>query len=199
MIWREARTVDAFSYERFRDSPRNMAYTGLPDGDAFETLCTFLEVSNENLVSNRQVRGEERHRSSDGGAKKGSTIYLKEQFLTLVRLRSGVDEEMPADLLHIAQSTVSRLLVTWVNFLYLRLSTIPIWPSPDTVGQNLSSSFKSAYPSTYIIIDCSELCFEAPSSLPLQSEMYSLYKSHTTLKGLVGIRRSQLHFRAVHW
>lgn len=36
-------------------------------------------------------------------------------------------------------------------------------------------------------MDCTELKCQQPTSLPLQSEMYSHYKSHTTLKGLIGM------------
>lgn len=85
---------------------------------------------------------------------------------------------------------ISRLLTTWINFIYLRLATIPFWPSPEAVEQNLLSSFKTHYSSTIIIVDCSELRCEVPSSLPLQLQLYSTYKSHTTLKGLVGITPS---------
>lgn len=38
-----------------------------------------------------------------------------------------------------------------------------------------------------MIIDCTEIFVQTPSSLLLQSQLYSSYKSNTTLKGLVGI------------
>ena len=38
-----------------------------------------------------------------------------------------------------------------------------------------------------MIVDCTELKCQTPSSLLLQSEMYSNYKSHTTVKGLIGV------------
>ena len=37
------------------------------------------------------------------------------------------------------------------------------------------------------ILDCTETFAETPSSLVLQSEIFSSYKSHTTFKGLFGI------------
>ena len=178
------------SYERFRHSPAKMAYyTGLPDGQTFEYLFEFLKASQDTILSCRQVQPENRRRSAGGGGKKEGLLSVREQllFITLVRLRRGVDEEFLTDVLYISQSTVSWLLSTWINFLYLRLSSIPIWPSPHAVEHYLPTVFKAQYPNTFIIIDCSEIRCEVPSSLPLQSQLYSSYKSHTTLKGLLGI------------
>ncbi|VDI10962.1 Hypothetical predicted protein [Mytilus galloprovincialis] len=43
------------------------------------------------------------------------------------------------------------------------------------------------YPSTRVVIDCTEIKTERPSSLALGSKCYSSYKSSHTWKGLVGI------------
>ena len=43
------------------------------------------------------------------------------------------------------------------------------------------------YPTTRVILDCTEIFVETPSSLLLQSQLYSSYKSNTTLKDLIGI------------
>ena len=39
----------------------------------------------------------------------------------------------------------------------------------------------------YILLDCSEHKVQSPSSMVLQSELYSQHKSHITYKGLIGI------------
>ena len=75
----------------------------------------------------------------------------------------------------------------WLNFLYLRLALIPIWPRWEDVETTTPAAFKEMYPNTFAIIDATELKCETPSSLSLQSQLYSSYKSHTTLKGLVAI------------
>ena len=51
----------------------------------------------------------------------------------------------------------------------------------------MPEDFKAKYPSTRVIIDCTEVRCEMPSSLLLNSELFSSYKHHTTLKALVGI------------
>lgn len=51
----------------------------------------------------------------------------------------------------------------------------------------MPKTFKDTYPSVRVIIDCTEIKVQTPSSLTLHSEFYSNYKSATTLKGLIGI------------
>ena len=86
---------------------------------------------------------------------------------------------------------ISRLLSASLNFMYLCLCTIAIWPSPEAVERFLLSAFQEHYRSMFIIIDCSEIRCEVPSSLPLQSQLYSSYDCNTTLKGLLGITPSR--------
>ena len=47
-------------------------------------------------------------------------------FLVLIRLRLGLMEQDLADRFEISQSTVSRIIITWINFLFLKLKEIPI-------------------------------------------------------------------------
>ena len=72
----------------------------------------------------------------------------------------------------------------------LRLGMIPIWPSWEDVKKSMPPAFQRRYPDTFIIIDATELPVEKPSTLALQSQLYSMYKSHCTVKGLVGITPS---------
>ena len=58
------------------------------------------------------------------------------------------------------------------------------------VKNNMPDSFKSAYPSTRVVIDCSELFVQKPRSIDAQRMTYSSYKSHNTFKFLLGIAPS---------
>ena len=68
--------------------------------------------------------------------------------------------------------------------------TMITFPARTLIKRHMPSQFKAKYPDTRIIIDCTEIYTETPSSLPVQSAVYSHYKHHHTLKGLVGISPS---------
>ena len=69
-------------------------------------------------------------------AKKGRRRKLKpldEFFIVLSRLRRGFSEKHLAHLYGVAQSTVSRIFVPWINYMYLKFGQICIWPSKEVV------------------------------------------------------------------
>ncbi|XP_036446040.1 uncharacterized protein LOC118821494 [Colossoma macropomum] len=111
---------------------------------------------------------------------------IDELFLFSVYLSLGLKEKDLGDRFNIHQSTVSRVIKTWVHFLYTLLGVVGIWMIPETIKATMPSVF-GKYSDTQVIIDCTELRCQMPSSLLLQSEMFSQYKSHTTLKGMIGV------------
>ena len=64
---------------------------------------------------------------------------------------------------------------------------LPIWASREHIQQTMPQAFKDAYPNTRVIIDCTEIYIEMPTSFRSQSATYSSYKKHNTAKGLIGI------------
>ena len=84
---------------------------------------------------------------------------------------------MLSDLHLTSQSTISRIVQKMVNFIYLRLGMLPIWPRVQDVKKNLPDVVKELYPDTFMIIDVTEIRCEMPSSLPLQSQLYSSGRS----------------------
>ena len=61
-----------------------------------------------------------------------------------------------------------------------------IWIPQEQIREYLPSDFKD-YPDTTVILDCTELRCQCPSSPLLQREVFSSYKSHCTVKGMIGI------------
>ena len=59
-----------------------------------------------------------------------------------------------------------------------------VWPRRQTVDTRMPAVVKDRYAATRIILDCTE---QRPSNFKLNTELYSHYKSTTTLIGLVGI------------
>ena len=69
--------------------------------------------------------------------------------------------------------------------MYLRLGNINIWPSKKSILETMPESMKEKYPNLEWTIDAFEIQCCRPSSLMLQSQSYSNYKSRNTVKGLV--------------
>ena len=161
--------------------------TGLPR-EYWDVLWSDLQPSAENILSKRSAEKEAQGRLNCPGQGRPSVLTLEDELLmTLMRLRLGRMEQELAFVFEVDKSTVCRIFVKWINFMYLRLGDICLWPSAASVMASMPSCFREAYPSTFAIPDATELNCETPSSLPLQSQLYSSYKSHTTKKGLVAI------------
>ena len=112
---------------------------------------------------------------------------IDEFFAVMRRLRQGFAEEYLAHLFQVSLSTISRIFITWINFMYLNLGQINIWPTRGEVNETMPEDLKQKYSSTRVIIDCTEVRCQMLSSLHLNGELFSNYKHHTTLKGLIGI------------
>ena len=50
----------------------------------------------------------------------------------------------------------------------------------------MAECFRANYPDTFIVLDATELCTKIRGCLALHSQLYSSYKSRTTLKDLIG-------------
>ncbi|CAC5426123.1 unnamed protein product [Mytilus coruscus] len=74
-----------------------------------------------------------------------------------------------------------------IDELFMFLCSLNIWPSKDNIEAKMPAVFKMLYPSTRVVIDCTEIKTDRPSSLALSSKCYSSYKSSHTWKGLFGI------------
>ncbi|VDI76511.1 Hypothetical predicted protein [Mytilus galloprovincialis] len=105
----------------------------------------------------------------------------------LCRLKCGLLTQDLAVRFNCHISTVSRKIITWSNFLYFVLGSFNIWPNKYNIEAKMPAVFRMLYPSTRVVIDCTEIKTERPSSLALGSKCYSSYKSSHTWKGLVGI------------
>ena len=69
--------------------------------------------------------------------------------------------------------------------MYQHLKEINWTPSPIQVARTLPQSFHDKYPTTFDIIDGSEIFIETPNDLHIQSSTWSSYKHHNTAKFLI--------------
>ena len=114
---------------------------------------------------------------------------IEQYFLTLVRLCLGLFELDLANRFGISQSTVSRIITTWINLLYHSFKAIEQFPPWHIVKKYMPKIFKKEYPNTHIIIDATEFPIELPS-LMTQSCTFSTYKNRNTVKVLTEITPS---------
>ena len=187
-----------FTVDRFRGDDSSIKfYTGFPNWDTFDAVFKYLHPGNEgqnisywvsklNLnVSAGVYEGENDELIRKRGRSR-SLRPIDEFFAVMRRLRQGFAEEYLAHLFQVSLSTISRIFITWINFIYLNLGQINIWPTRGEVNETMPEDFKQKYSSTRVIIDCTEVRCQMPSSLHLNGELFSNYKHHTTLKGLIG-------------
>ena len=110
---------------------------------------------------------------------------MNQLFLLLIKLRCNLKGEDLAFRFGISASSVSRYITTWICFLYHRLKELNWSPSVEQVLGTLPHPFRERFPTTYAIIDGSEIFLQTPSDLHMQSSTWSQYKHHNTAKFLV--------------
>ena len=159
-------------------------YTGFPSISRMQAIFNFLDagVNGENVVL-QQNQGNK----GTGVGRPRSLSPFHCYVLTLVRLRRNFEIVHISFLFHVNGTTVSTTFITWINFMYIRLGGIPIWPSMQHVARFMPESMRSKFPFVKVIIDCVEFRVESATPLFIHKLFYSDYKSHTTVKCLVGI------------
>ncbi|XP_056102492.1 uncharacterized protein LOC130081820 [Rhinichthys klamathensis goyatoka] len=109
-------------------------------------------------------------------------------YLVLMKLRLGLTHKDLAFRFHCSCATISAIFHDWLNVMTQRFSSLIHWPSREEIKKNLPALFKSPpFNSVRCIIDCSEIFIDRPTSLSARTMTYSNYKSHNTIKFLVGI------------
>lgn len=193
-----------FKLDNFKDNDAAIQfYTGFP---TYETLVCFFEYFEPKLAKLQywnQRNAPDSHSYQEEGKKKPgpkrSLPPLTEFFMVLIRLKVGLFVKDIADRFGISVGQFSKIFCTWVNFLYQELQLIFPFPSQQQVRRNIPVQF-SLYPTTRIVIDCTEIYVEVPSSMLAQSQTWSNYKHHNTFKVLVGISpNGQVTFVSKLW
>ncbi|XP_055958788.1 uncharacterized protein LOC126830983 [Patella vulgata] len=165
-------------------------FTGFPTYSVFLALFNYLEdkvidmkydkgskTYEYNFFSNRYI--------SKPGKKRALTLQ-DEFFITLVRLKLGLPSKDFSKRFGISESSFSSIFRTWTTLLSIELTNLCELPSIESVVQTKASCFKD-FNNIAIIIDCTELFSETPSSLTAHKQYHSNYKHHSTVKFMVGI------------
>ncbi len=111
-------------------------------------------------------------------------------FLTLSRLKSCTSFPVLGSYFGISASLASSIFRRTLNLLHEIARENLIWLDRKTVKSRLPKAFQANFGNVRVIIDCSEVKCERPSSLRQRVLTYSQYKSGHTVKFLVGIAPS---------
>ncbi|XP_047211218.1 uncharacterized protein LOC124861468 [Girardinichthys multiradiatus] len=116
-----------------------------------------------------------------------SMPLIDEFLMDSFRVAVGMKEQLIADMFQVSIATVSRVTITWANYLFIVFSSINIWISREKVKASMPRRFLKFSPNVRVVLDGTEVALETPSSLTLQSETFSAYQNRTTLKGLIRV------------
>ncbi|XP_048249289.1 uncharacterized protein LOC125371546 isoform X1 [Haliotis rufescens] len=176
-----------FSIRRFATNPMDINfYTGFADFNELDHFFQWLYPTASKMQTWTQFqRGTDVDKLHCGFP--CSLSLFDQLFVFLIRVRQGYPETHLAHLFNVIISTICRITITWANYLYFLLGCVCIWPSREMINERMPPEFKCSYPATRVIVDCTELKFQTPTSRVVNSEMFSHYKTHTTMKALIGI------------
>jgi len=111
-----------FCLDRFKsDDKKIQYYTGFVTYGMFEACFNFLLPSAKEMRTWQGKRTSTSERTTDKSGPK-SKLPLQEQFfMVMVWLRLGLNVEDLADRFCVSPSTVSRIFITWINLMYVKL------------------------------------------------------------------------------
>ena len=162
-------------------------YTGLT-WLQFMCLWEFLGPAKEKLAYwNQPLKTGGKSPSKRPGVKRKHSP-MDELFITLVRLRVGLLNLDLAYRCGVSVSSVSKIVTTWVQFLYIQFGRLRphMFPSRDILKLSMPPCFNK-FKNIRVIIDCCEFFVQQSMHFKRQGNLYSSYKHHSTYKCLVGI------------
>lgn len=118
---------------------------------------------------------------------RGAKVGKKDRLLiTLIKMKCGLTYSALGVLFSVHRTTVSRIFLTTVKFLAAACTEFILWPSREVVQSTMPQVFKDTYENCRVIIDCTEIRVQQPSTVEDRVHLYSHYKKGFTIKFLVG-------------
>ena len=184
---RDSKSV--FTWRKIKSDEKMNFYTGITTVAAFHDIFSLIEP---NLPKVKYWRGTKRSIVSSKVCKsiKPKKLPSQDEFLlTLMKLRLGLLNEDLADRFGISPTTCSNTFKTWIRMLRILLGdSLVNWLPIEAIRDHLPEMYsKAGHHNLRCIIDCTEIYIERPKSLDLQAQTWSDYKSHNTIKFLIGI------------
>ena len=158
-----------FDEDAFRgDDEKVSFYTGLPTWYILTTLLSF--ISHHLQQSSR-----------------AALTPFQQLLLTLMKLRLNLPTKDLSIRFRVSIATVSRTFLCTLNVLFSQLRSLIIWPERDALMKTMPMCFRRYCPRAAVIIDCFEIFVDRPVNPLARAQSFSQYKSHNTVKFLIGI------------
>ncbi|KAK0143488.1 putative nuclease HARBI1 [Merluccius polli] len=149
--------------------------------DQFNDLCTVFAVPNTYTAPQTFVPLT--YKRVD---REINDMPLRHQLLlVLMKFHQNLELKDLAYRFQIPERSTGTLFNSWVDYMFGVLGELPAWPHRDTIISQMPDKYKINFGTTLAILDCTEVKIERPSSLVLQSQSFSNYKSTNTLKSLI--------------
>lgn len=164
----------SFSYEHIKTNDSHiLMYTGIPTHILYMTLYETMENIPLTYYAKWQVK---------------KVPKIDQLLMTLMKLRLNLPHEDLALRFNCSSATVTNIIMTWIYaihevFFKQLMKSIP----PRSKNQACLPVAFESFKNCRIILDCTEIYSEKPSSMENQRLTYSSYKHHNTWKVLVGV------------
>ena len=112
--------------------------------------------------------------------------------LYLIRLKQGLNIQDMSYRFDVDYSTLRRIFVTWTQFLFKKFNEIRSEMfTPLSHHNPMPQCFRNSFlKKTRVVLDCTEIMCESSRNYKQQGHLYSSYKSHATIKILIGVAPS---------
>ena len=87
----------------------------------------------------------------------GSQLHPIDRFFLFLHKLRGLLDQGAANKFNTAASTVSRMVITYYSQ--------NIWPTREHIKQHMPAALNALYPDTRVVIDCTEIDIQCPSSM----------------------------------
>ncbi|VDI48973.1 Hypothetical predicted protein [Mytilus galloprovincialis] len=180
--------------DKITSTDKNVSsYLGIPSVMALLGIFAILDKASPSLKYWRGHEGthhDAKYQLESSTKKPGPSRKLSrynEFLITLLKIRLALPSFLLGDIFGISESRVSQIFSTWINFMNTVFTPLLKWPNSKKVRKHLPKSFRTTFPKTTCIIDCTEIFIQKPTTPSAQARTYSTYKQHNTYKMLVSI------------
>lgn len=100
-------------------------------------------------------------------------------------MKTGLTYSALADVFSVHRTSISRIFLSTLQHLSAACENFVVWPSKVVVQATMPEHFKQDNKDCRVVIKCTEMYVEKPSTIQQCVQMYSNYKKGYTIKLLI--------------